>query len=60
MNKVVEFRRGEIFDDIASMRNSQHLSNDDRLHTNSSAGANTLESPANFGKSNFRGNTRKF
>lgn len=60
MNKVVEFRRGEIFDDQASMRNTQQYNtHDDRMHTNSS-GPNPMESPGNFGKpQGFRG-SRKF
>jgi hypothetical protein len=56
MNKVVEHRRGEIFDDNVSMQSTIHFhgSMDDRLHTNSSRGIG--DSPA----SGFRGkNTQR-
>lgn len=50
MNKVVEFRRGEIFDDgTSSMRNSL-FPNDDRFHTNSSLGGNNIGESTNFAR----------
>lgn len=52
MNKVVECRRGEIFDEQhQSMRNSQQhlLTHEDKMHTGVS-GQNTIDSPATSNK----------